>query len=281
MARLGTAKTKNVLCTHCGKPNEVGLRAMSVFCAHCRKRLILENVSIKSYQGVKGYATCGDVVVEKSGRVNVAIQAGNLTIKGHVKGDVLARGTIQVTKSGVLMGNVVAHALNVVPGASIDAVCRIGPPPVQEQEPAVEPVAVQKQTRKRRPQKESQPLSLTLDPVLDETPQALEKPPIKVIKTTPSRKVAKPAQVKVVKTKPAKTKRKVATPAGKKTTSKSSTKNKKPATDAAKKGSTGKTAKSTTASSKKKPKKSESDSAKKTTKKTVKKITTRRSKKSK
>lgn len=128
MSLLRKAKTKRVLCTHCGKPNEVGGKAMSVFCSHCRKRLILENVTIKSYQGLKGYATCGDVVVEKSGRVNAGIQAGNLTIKGHVNGQVLARGTVHVSKTGVLVGTVEAHALDILPGAAINAVCKIGPP---------------------------------------------------------------------------------------------------------------------------------------------------------
>ena len=58
-----------MLCTHCGRDNEVAARAMSVFCVHCSKRLILEDYSVKSFQAIKSYSTCGNIVVEKNGRV--------------------------------------------------------------------------------------------------------------------------------------------------------------------------------------------------------------------
>lgn len=140
MRRLGTAKTRHVLCTHCGGPNEVAAKAMSVFCTHCRKRLILENYVVKSYQGLKGYATCGDVLVEKTGRISARIQSGNLTIKGMVQGSVEARGRVEVSGSGRLVGDVFAYALAVGPGASIDAHCRIVPKPTVEELSAIKPV---------------------------------------------------------------------------------------------------------------------------------------------
>jgi cytoskeletal protein CcmA (bactofilin family) len=113
---------------------------MSVFCTHCRKRLILENYVVKSYQGLKGYATCGDVVVEKSGRISARIQSGNLIIKGMVQGSVEARGRVEISGSGRLVGDVFAYALAVGPGASIDAQCRIVPQPTIEEMTAIEPV---------------------------------------------------------------------------------------------------------------------------------------------
>ncbi len=130
----GKSKTRHVFCTHCGADNEVSAKAMSVFCAHCRKRLILENYVIKSFQGLKEYATCGDVVVEKSGRVAAAILAGNLTVKGVVQGDVKVRGCVEVASTGKLSGRIETPALRVQQGAVIDGFCRIEP--TRQSEPA-------------------------------------------------------------------------------------------------------------------------------------------------
>ena len=100
---------------------------MSVFCSHCRKRLILENYTIKTFQGLKGYATCGDVVVEKRGRVAAPIQANNLTVKGIVQGNVQARGKVEVASTGSLVGDVSAPSLCVRRGARLDGFCHIQP----------------------------------------------------------------------------------------------------------------------------------------------------------
>jgi hypothetical protein len=100
---------------------------MSVFCAHCRKRLILQNYVIKGYQAVKDYATCGDIVVEKRGRITAPVQVTNLTVKGTVQGRVEARGRVEVTKTGALYGDIVALALRADKGAKLAGFCRIGP----------------------------------------------------------------------------------------------------------------------------------------------------------
>ena len=101
--------------------------AMSVFCAHCRKRLILEDYVIKTFQGIREYATCGDVVVEKSGRITATIRAANLLIKGEVKGDVSVRERLEVTSTGSLTGNIVAPSILVGAGARLSGHCRIHP----------------------------------------------------------------------------------------------------------------------------------------------------------
>ena len=55
---------------------------MSVFCPHCKQRLILEDFKIKSYYAVRDFSTCGDIVVEKKGHVVAPIKVSNLTVKG-------------------------------------------------------------------------------------------------------------------------------------------------------------------------------------------------------
>ena len=100
---------------------------MSIFCSHCHKRLILEDYVIKTFQGLKGYSTCGNVTVEKKGQVSAFVQAKNLDVKGSVKGNVEVLGKVDVASTGVLVGDVAAPALEVHEGATFKGFCRIGP----------------------------------------------------------------------------------------------------------------------------------------------------------
>lgn len=118
--------TKQVACTHCGEPCDVAARAMSIFCPHCRKRLILEDFKITTYYAVRDFSTCGDIVVEKSGHVVAPIKAGNLMVKGKVQGAVHARGEVTIGKNGSLKGEIEAASIVVEAGAVLDAFLRIG-----------------------------------------------------------------------------------------------------------------------------------------------------------
>ncbi len=121
------AAVKWVTCTHCERPTEVAVRAMSVFCPHCKKRLILEDFKINSYYAVREFSTCGDVVVEKKGHVVAPIKAGSLTVMGKVQGRVTACGQVRIKKSGWFKGELEAPCLLVECGAVLDGFVRIGP----------------------------------------------------------------------------------------------------------------------------------------------------------
>lgn len=103
---------------------------MSVFCAHCKKRLILEDYNVKCYQAVAGYATCGDVIVHKQGRVAAPINAANLTVKGTVNGEVRVRGRVEIAATGTVTGKIAAPSITVIDGARLEAYCVIKPEPV-------------------------------------------------------------------------------------------------------------------------------------------------------
>ena len=118
---------RQVVCTHCQRATDVALRAMSVFCPHCHKRLILEDFKIDSYYAVREFSTCGNVVVEKKGHVVAPIKAGNLTVKGKVQGHVTARGQVEIKKTGWFKGDLEAPCLVVENGAVLDGFVRIGP----------------------------------------------------------------------------------------------------------------------------------------------------------
>jgi predicted RNA-binding Zn-ribbon protein involved in translation (DUF1610 family) len=118
---------KVVICTHCGGDSEVGRRAMSIFCPHCRKRLILEDYRIKGYKAVRELATCGDIVVERRGQLFATIIAENLTVRGEVRGNITARSRVAVGKTGRLTGDVDAHSISIEGGAVVSGFFRIGP----------------------------------------------------------------------------------------------------------------------------------------------------------
>lgn len=118
--------TRCVLCTHCNGENLVAHRAMSIFCKHCRKRLILENYRINTYHAVRLFATCGDIVVEKRGHVSAPIRVQNLKVQGKVKGSVKARGRVEIGGTGELRGDITAPLLVVEGGGLIRGYCCIG-----------------------------------------------------------------------------------------------------------------------------------------------------------
>ena len=124
------AAVRQVVCTHCQHATGVALRAMSVFCPHCNKRLILEDYKIDSYYAVREFSTCGDVVVEKKGHVVAPIKAGNLTVKGKVQGSVTVRGQVEIKKTGWFKGDLEAPCLVIEGGAVFDGFVRIGMTPL-------------------------------------------------------------------------------------------------------------------------------------------------------
>lgn len=123
------ADVREVRCTHCQRQSEVARRAMSIFCPHCKKRLILEDFKIRSYYAVRDFSTCGDIVVERRGHVVAPIKVGNLIVKGKVQSHVIARGVVTIGKTGWFKGDISASRLRVENGAVIDASVRIGMPP--------------------------------------------------------------------------------------------------------------------------------------------------------
>ena len=117
---------KEVVCTQCGRPSDVARRAMSIFCPHCKQRLVLEDFKIRTYYAVRDFSTCGDIVVERKGHVVALIRVGNLTVNGKVQGSVTARGKVVIGKTGSFKGDLCAPNLLIENGGSLDGFVRIG-----------------------------------------------------------------------------------------------------------------------------------------------------------
>lgn len=159
LKRKEQAAQKTVACTHCGGQSEVGRKAMSVFCPHCRKRLIIQDFRIKTYHSASEFSTCGSVVVERKGHIVAPVIAGDLTVKGKVQGRVTSRGPVLIGKTGWLKGDLQAPRLRVELGGVIIGYVRIGPfdppPPPQKTGPSPQtarpgspPTAVEKPEKK-------------------------------------------------------------------------------------------------------------------------------------
>jgi len=117
-----------IVCLHCGKPQEVGRRAMSITCRYCHKSLKLEDERIQDYRARRAVETCGIVTVEKKGYVVAdRIHCGGLVVRGKVKGSVISRGPVLVGPEAEIKGDVTAPTLAVGAGAVLEGNYIIGP----------------------------------------------------------------------------------------------------------------------------------------------------------
>ena len=112
-------ETREVVCTHCDRPIEIPVTAMSVDCRRCHRRVTIEDITIKSYHAVTRLATAGKVEVSKRGQVVAQVRVNDLVVDGTVKGDVQVLGRVRVSKHGKVFGNVECRALAVQPGAQL------------------------------------------------------------------------------------------------------------------------------------------------------------------
>jgi len=118
---------QTISCLFCGKPQEVGRRAMSITCKFCHKSLKLEDISVKTYEARRNIATCGVVTVEKKGNAVADIKCGGLIVRGKVKGTVESHGPVLVGPDAEVKGDVKAPSLAVGAGAVLEGHYVIGP----------------------------------------------------------------------------------------------------------------------------------------------------------
>ncbi len=119
--------TREVLCTHCEKTIEIPATAMSVSCRHCHRRVIIEDLEIKSYHAVTRVATAGKVDVQKKGTLVADVRVNELALEGNLKGNVVALDRVKVGKKATLEGDVCCRKLSVEPGAKLQGHFRVDP----------------------------------------------------------------------------------------------------------------------------------------------------------
>lgn len=132
-------KSRIVRCCHCMGMMKVSARALSVFCPHCQKHAPLESLRIIGSHPGKTLATCGDIFIEATARLNLAVIANNIVIRGRVRGPVVANETVEVGPTGQVIGDIKAAKIIVCEGAIIEGRCEMTPPVPPELEPSLEP----------------------------------------------------------------------------------------------------------------------------------------------
>jgi cytoskeletal protein CcmA (bactofilin family) len=68
----------------------------------------------------------GDVDVESSANVRAQVNGRNVTVRGNVTGNVIARGRLTVAGSGVVQGDVRAARLRVDDGGTVNGTITMG-----------------------------------------------------------------------------------------------------------------------------------------------------------
>jgi len=123
-----TAPAKRIVrCFHCRGMMRVSAKALSVFCPHCQKRVMLEDIHIAGSHPGKSLATCGDVYVERTAKLNVAIFASRVFVDGRVRGPITAGHTVEVGATGYVVGDIEAPRIVVREGGVIEGRCRMTP----------------------------------------------------------------------------------------------------------------------------------------------------------
>ncbi len=118
----------------------VSARALSVFCPHCQKRASLESLRIIGSHPGKALATCGDIFIEATANLNLAVYANNVLILGRIRGPIFANETVEVGPSARVFGDIKACKIIVRDGALIEGRCvmtlPVSPQPDAGQPPA-------------------------------------------------------------------------------------------------------------------------------------------------
>jgi hypothetical protein len=119
---------QTITCLYCGKPQEIGRKAMSVTCKFCNKSLKLDDIPYNKYEARRSIETLGVVTVEKKGNVVVSdrVLCGGLIVRGKIKGTILSRGPVLVGPEAEIKGDVTAPTLAVGAGAILDGQYNIG-----------------------------------------------------------------------------------------------------------------------------------------------------------
>jgi len=121
-----------IVCLYCGKPQQVGRRAMSLPCRFCHKSLRVEDILLNRYEARRLIETCGSITIESNGNVFAdQLTCGSLLVRGQLKGNVVCRGTVVIDSSGIVRGDITAPKIRIAEGARIEGNCAIGPPAVK------------------------------------------------------------------------------------------------------------------------------------------------------
>ena len=114
--KISTVGKRRILCFKCGREVFTDKNAQAVACKYCYHRNDLSNLKIKSVFG-KNIETHGTLYLKRRGVIEISsIRVGDAIIKGRIKGNVYARGTVEIFKHGEIYGKITCSKLIVNKG---------------------------------------------------------------------------------------------------------------------------------------------------------------------
>jgi len=128
--------TRAVVCTHCERAIDIPATAMSVSCRHCHRRVIIEDLEIRTYHAVMRVATAGKLEVIKKGTLVADVRVNELAVEGTVKGNIVALDRVAVGKKAAVEGDISCRRLIVEPGAKLRGRFHVDPAFAPEPVPA-------------------------------------------------------------------------------------------------------------------------------------------------
>jgi len=120
---------RTVQCYCCHRYFDVPLKAISLSCPWCYRRVSLGDVVIDGECFTNSVRTCGRIVIERSGHLSARVIEGRLgvVVHGVAEGAVKTGVPLYVAPGGVVKGDVSAPALDVQAGGTIEGgVIRVG-----------------------------------------------------------------------------------------------------------------------------------------------------------
>lgn len=112
---------RSVVCYHCQRVIDVGVKALTASCPLCSKRVVVQDIIVKAELVDREIRTCGSVVVERKARLacNLLEASGSIEVLGEIDAAVISHSHVFVGAKARWRGACRAPFLVVEPGAQI------------------------------------------------------------------------------------------------------------------------------------------------------------------
>ncbi len=116
--RISLIGQRKIRCFKCDREIFTDEKAQAVTCQHCYNRNDLSDHKVKTLLGIN-LETYGTLHLKKRGIIEISsIRVGNAVVQGRIKGDVYARGTVEIQKNGEIYGMITCRKLIVNKGGT-------------------------------------------------------------------------------------------------------------------------------------------------------------------
>jgi cytoskeletal protein CcmA (bactofilin family) len=100
------------------------------------KEHLLINGTIKGNVNIEGH----NLILGPGGKIEGEIRAHDVRIRGHLKGDIVATGTVEITKEANYSGDIKSKGISVEQGAYFDAFVHLGEKISETEKPKKTPI---------------------------------------------------------------------------------------------------------------------------------------------